>query len=78
MIPFGVNSDPSFRNPKQRIRVRGCVFSYRRDGIYRTGLGAAWALEMAARARIGAAGTLNMAARACLGDAEAFNNYARN
>ena len=31
MIPFGVNSDPSFRAQKQRIRVRGCVFSYRRD-----------------------------------------------
>ena len=31
MLPFGVNSDPSFRAQKQRIRVRGCVFSYRRD-----------------------------------------------
>ena len=31
MMPFGVNSDPSFRAQKQRIRVRGCVFSYRRD-----------------------------------------------
>jgi len=24
-MPFGVNSDPSFRARKQRIRVRGCV-----------------------------------------------------
>ena len=31
MMPFGVNSDPSFRAQKQIIRVRGCVFSYRRD-----------------------------------------------
>ena len=31
VMPFGVNSDPSFRAQKQRIRVRGCVFSYRRD-----------------------------------------------
>ena len=30
-MPFGVNSDPSFRAQRQRIRVRGCVFSYRRD-----------------------------------------------
>ena len=30
-MPFGVNSDPSFRALKQIIRVRGCVFSYRRD-----------------------------------------------
>ena len=31
MMPFGVSSDPSFRAQKQRIRVRGCVFWYRRD-----------------------------------------------
>ena len=30
-MPFGVNSDASFRAQKPRIRVRGCVFSYRRD-----------------------------------------------
>ena len=31
MVPFGVNSDARFRAQKLIIRVRGCVFSYRRD-----------------------------------------------
>ena len=31
MVPFGVNSDASFRAQRLRIPVRGCVFSYRRD-----------------------------------------------
>ena len=30
-MPFGVNSDACFRAQKLRIRVRGCVFSHRRD-----------------------------------------------
>ena len=33
MVPFGVNSDASFRAEKLRIRVRGWVFSHRWDSI---------------------------------------------
>jgi len=89
-MPFGVNSDPNFRAQKQRIRVRGCVFSYRRDSSCsclprsrmgaRNGCrslpGAAEAIKKAAQASLEAAGGFEVAARACLGAAAAFRSYA--